>query len=129
MKDLWADFKKFTMQGDLVSIAVAFVLGAAFKTVVDSLVNSVIMPIVAIPFGKPSFDDVTITINDSIIRIGTFITALISFLIIGATLFVVVKTYEKMRSLRSREEIAADPSEVELLGEIRDLLRDQRRPA
>lgn len=126
MRELWADFKKFIMQGDLVAIAVAFVLGAAFKTVVDVLVNAVIMPIVAIPFGKPSFDDVTITINKSHILIGTFITALISFLIIGATLFVVVKVYEKMKSLRSREEIAEDPTEVELLGEIRDLLRQQR---
>lgn len=126
MKDLWADFKKFIMQGDLVAIAVAFVLGAAFKTVVDVMVNAVIMPIVAIPFGKPSFDDVVITVNDSRILIGTFITALISFLIIGATLFVVVKAYEKMKALRSREEIAEDPSEVELLGEIRDLLKQQR---
>lgn len=126
MKDLWADFKKFIMQGDLVAIAVAFVLGAAFKTVVDVLVNAVIMPIVAIPFGKPSFDDVVITVNDSRILIGTFITAVISFLIIGATLFVVVKAYEKMKSLRSREEIAEDPTEVELLGEIRDLLKQQR---
>jgi large conductance mechanosensitive channel len=126
VKELWADFKKFIMQGDLVAIAVAFVLGAAFKTMVDVLVNAVIMPIVAIPFGKPSFDDVVITVNDSRILIGTFITAVISFLIIGATLFVVVKTYEKMKSLRSREEIAEDPSEVELLGEIRDLLKQQR---
>lgn len=126
MNGLWADFKKFIMQGDLVAIAVAFVLGAAFKTVVDVMVNAVIMPIVAIPFGKPSFDDVVITVNDSRILIGTFITALISFLIIGATLFVVVKAYEKMKALRSREEIAEDPSEVELLGEIRDLLKQQR---
>jgi large conductance mechanosensitive channel len=126
VKDLWADFKKFIMQGDLVAIAVAFVLGAAFKTMVDVLVNAVIMPIVAIPFGKPSFDDVVITVNDSKILIGTFITAVISFLIIGATLFVVVKTYERMKSMRSREEIAEDPTEVELLSEIRDLLKQQR---
>ncbi len=126
MKDLWSDFKKFLLQGDLVAIAVAFIIGAAFKTVVDAFTNGIIMPIVAIPFGKPSFDDVTITINDSIIRIGTFINTVISFVIIGATLFVVVKTYEKMKSLRSREEIAEDPTEVDLLVEIRDLLKQQR---
>jgi large conductance mechanosensitive channel len=125
MSNLWNDFKKFLMQGDLVAIAVAFILAAAFKTVVDAFVNGVIMPIVAAVFGKPSFDDVTIDIGDGVIRIGTFINTLISFVIIGATLFVIVKAYEKVKSLRSAEEKAEDPSEIDLLTEIRDLLRQR----
>jgi large conductance mechanosensitive channel len=126
---LWSDFKKFIMQGDLVSVAVAFILGLAFKTVVDSLVNNVIMPIVGIIVGKPSFDDLTLGIGDGVIRYGLFINALINFLIIGATLFVIVRVYEKMKSLRSPAEKAADPSELEVLVEIRELLRSQQRPA
>jgi large conductance mechanosensitive channel len=123
VSNLWDDFKKFIMQGDLVSVAVAFILGLAFKTVVDSLVNDVIMPFIGIIVGKSSFSDLTVTVNDAVIRYGSFISALINFLIIGATLFVVVKAYEKLRDLRSPAEKAADPTELEVLEEIRDLLR------
>lgn len=124
MRRLWDDFKKFIMQGDLVSVAVAFILGLAFKTLVDSLVNDVLMPVVGIAVGKTSFDALTITINDAVIRYGAFIGEMINFVIVGATLFVIVKAYEKLRSLRSRAEKEADPSELEVLTEIRDLLRE-----
>ena len=97
----------------------------AFKTVVDAFVYGVIMPIVAAVFGQPSFDDVTIDLGDGVVRIGTFVNAVISFVIIGATLFVIVKTYEKMKSMRSAEEKAEDPSETDLLVEIRDLLKER----
>lgn len=129
MKNLWDDFKKFLFQGDLVAVAVAFVLGLAFKSIVDSVVNDLMMPMVGIVVGKASFADLTLEINDAVIRYGAFITAVINFLIIGATLFVVVKTYEKLRSLRSAAEKAADPTELDVLAEIRDLLRDQQPSA
>ena len=128
MANLWNDLKKFIMQGDLVAIAVAFILGLAFKAVVDSIVNDLIMPAIGIVFGKASFADLTVTINGAIIRYGAFLTALLNFLIIGVTLFVVVKVYERLKRLRSPAEKAADPSELEVLTEIRDLLRSQRPP-
>jgi len=124
--NLWADFKKFIMQGDLVAVAVAFILGLAFKSVIDSLVNDILMPIVGIAVGKASFSALTVTINDAVIRYGSFIQWVINFLIIGATLFVVVKVYEHMKNLRSREEKEEDPSELDVLTEIRDLLRRQQ---
>jgi len=127
MHNLWNDFKKFIMQGDLVAIAVAFILGLAFKQVVDSVVNDIVNPIIGAIIGKPTFNDLTLDIGDGVIRIGTFISVLINFLIVGATLFVVVKAYEKLRSMRSPAEKAADPSELEVLVEIRELLRDQER--
>jgi large conductance mechanosensitive channel len=127
MQNLWNDFKKFVMQGDLVAVAVAFIIGLAFKTVVDSLVNDIIMPIVGAIVGKPSFDDLTLEIGDGVIRYGSFINAIINFLIIAATLFVIVKAYEKMKSLRSPQEKAEDPSELDVLIEIRDSLRSQQR--
>jgi large conductance mechanosensitive channel len=129
MQNLWNDFKKFALSGDLVAVAVAFIIGLAFKTVVDSLVNDIIMPIVGAIVGKPTFDDLTLGIGDGVIRYGSFINAIINFLIIAATLFVIVKAYEKMKAMRSPAEKAEDPSEVELLGEIRDLLRTQQRGA
>ena len=106
--------------------AVAFILAAAFKAVVDSFVTDVITPIIAAIGGKPNFDDVTIDIGDGVIRIGSFINTIISLVIIGAVLFGIIKGYEKLKSMRSAEEKAEDPSEVELLTEIRDLLRSQR---
>jgi large conductance mechanosensitive channel len=126
MSNLWNDFKKFLMQGDLVAIAVAFILGAAFKTVVDSLVANVFTPIIGGIFGQTDFSGLTLDIGDIRIGYGSFLNAVISFVIIGLTLFVVVKVYEKMKSLRSPEDVAEDPTEVDLLVEIRDLLKQQR---
>ena len=119
------DFKKFIMQGDLVAIAVAFILGAAFKTVVDSLVANVFTPIIGGIFGQTDFSSLTLDIGDVRIAYGAFLNAIISFVIIGLTLFVVVKAYEKMKSMRSADEAAEDPSEVDLLVEICDLLKQR----
>jgi large conductance mechanosensitive channel len=110
------------MQGDLVAVAVAFIIGLAFKTVVDSLVNNIIMPIVGAIFGKPSFDDLTFKIGDGVVQYGLFINAIINFVIIAATLFVIVKVYEAMKARRSPAEKAEDPTELDVLTEIRDLL-------
>jgi large conductance mechanosensitive channel len=125
--NLWSEFKKFVTQGDLVAIAVAFILGLAFKTVVDSLVNNIIMPVIGAIFGKPSFDDLTFEIGDGVVSYGLFINAVINFLIIAATLFVIVRAYEKLRSMRSPAEKAEDPTELDMLTEIRDLLAQQQR--
>ena len=123
VKNIWSDFKKFVMQGDLVTVAVAFVIGLAFKALVESIVNDIMMPLVGAIFGKPSFDDLTLTLGSGVIHYGLFINAVLNFLIIAATLFVVVQAYEKLRGLRSSAEQEADPTELEVLTEIRDLLR------
>lgn len=125
MKALWDDFKKFLLKGDLVAIAVAFILAGAFKVIVDSFVADVITPILAAIGGKPNFDDVTIDIGDGVIRIGSFLNTIISFVIIGFVLFGIVKMYEKAKSLRSAEEVADDPDTVDVLIEIRDLLKER----
>jgi large conductance mechanosensitive channel len=122
VSNLWSDFKKFVMQGDLVAVAVAFIIGLAFKTVVDSLVNDVVMPVIGAVFGKPSFDDLTLKIGDGVVYYGRFINALINFAIIAATLFVIVRVYEAMKARRSPAEKAEDPTELDVLTEIRDLL-------
>jgi len=122
VNNLWNDFKKFVMQGDLVAVAVALILALAFKQVVDALVDFILMPIVGAIFGKPSFDDLTFKLGDGVVHYGAFITVLINFLIVAATLFVVVKTYEAMKARRSPAEKAEDPSELDVLTEIRDLL-------
>lgn len=123
------EFKKFLLRGNVIDLAVAVVIGAAFKSVIDSLVANIIMPIVGIIGGKPSFDDYTITINDSVIRWGSFVTALVSFLVIAAALFVTIKSFEKLQSLRRSGAVEEEPEPLtvgeELLAEIRDLIRAQ----
>jgi large conductance mechanosensitive channel len=123
---IWDDFKKFIVQGDLVTVAVAFILGLAFKQVIDSIVSDIINPIIGAVVGKPTFDDLTIDIGDGVLRIGAFLSVLLNFLIVGATLFVVVKAYEKLKDMRSPAEKQADPSELDVLVEIRELLRSQQ---
>jgi large conductance mechanosensitive channel len=108
------EFKDFLMRGNLIELAVAFVMGGAFAVVVNSLVNDLIMPIVAAIAGKPTFDDLTFTINDSVFRYGTFITSLVSFVIIAAAIFFfVVKPVQMAMARMKKPEEEAGPSDEE----------------
>ncbi len=126
------DFKKFLLRGNVVDLAVAVVIGAAFNAVVQSLVKNIVMPIVGIVGGKPTFDDYFFTVNNSAIRWGSFVTSLVNFIIIAAAIFAAVKAFEKLQERRRAggEEVSDEPLTVEgeLLTEIRDLLRGQRPP-
>jgi large conductance mechanosensitive channel len=91
------DFRDFLLRGNIVELAIAFVMGVAFAAVVNSLVNDLIMPIIAMIFGKPDFSDLTFTINDAKFRYGSFITHVIQFTAIGAAVFFfVVKPVNKL---------------------------------
>jgi large conductance mechanosensitive channel len=109
-QSLLSQFKEFALRGDLLDLAVAFIIGLAFKAVVDALVNNVIMPIVGAVAGKPSFDDLTFRIGDGVVKYGLFINAIVNFLIIAATLFVIVKTAARASELRKRPD--AGPPEL-----------------
>jgi large conductance mechanosensitive channel len=125
-----ADFRKFITRGNVLDLAVAVVIGVAFNAVVTSLVNDVIMQIIAAIVGKPNFNGLTFTIGEGVIYYGRFLTALINFLIIAATLFVIIRAFEELQTRRKSagEDVAEDKSdEVVLLSEIRDLLA-QRQP-
>jgi large conductance mechanosensitive channel len=86
------EFRDFLFRGNIVELAVAFVMGLAFAAVVNSLVNNLLMPVIAMLIGKPNFSDLTFTINDAVFRYGAFITDVIQFLAIAlAVFFFVVK--------------------------------------
>ena len=123
MKKLYEEFKAFVLRGNILDLAVAVVLGAAFAGVVKTFTDGILMPIVAAIFGKPNFDSLTLDIGDGVILYGTFISAVVNFLIVAAALFLVLKAASKM--MRQKQEDAG-PTEVELLTEIRDALRAQR---
>jgi large conductance mechanosensitive channel len=126
------EFKEFINKGNLVEIATAFIMGLAFKGVVDAFVGNgtpelpgIVGAIIAIIFGggPAGLAGKGITVNDTLIPIGSFVAALINFLIIAFIMFLIVKAYNKMKKSSPPDE----PSdEVKLLGEIRDSLRSGR---
>jgi large conductance mechanosensitive channel len=103
------------------------VIGAAFGAVVNSLVQDILTPIISIIFGKPGFQDLTITINGAVIRYGAFLNALLSLLTVGvAVFFFVVKPVNYLMERRKAGDIPppeAVPEDVVLLTEIRDLIQ------
>jgi len=81
------DFKKFILRGNVVDLAVAVVVGVAFAAVVTAFVNDLITPLIAAIFGKPNFSNLYFTLNHSKFRYGSFINALLSFLVIATVVF------------------------------------------
>ena len=95
------EFRDFLLRGNIVELAIAFVMGVAFAAVVNSFVNNLVMPIVAMIIGKPDFSDLTFTINDAVFRYGAFITDVIQFLAIAAAVFLfIVKPVQAMVARR-----------------------------
>jgi large conductance mechanosensitive channel len=84
------EFRAFILRGNLVDLAVAVVIGAAFTTVVTALVKDLITPLIAAVGGEPDFSRLTFTVNDSLFRYGEFLNALIAFVLVAAVLFFLV---------------------------------------
>lgn len=126
-------FKEFIMKGNVIDLAVAVVIGAAFGKVVTSLVEAVLMPLIAALVGSPNFDSFALlTINGNDVKFGVLLTAIVNFLLIAAAVyFAIVLPMNKMIEARNRR-LGIDPAEEEvsedvaLLTEIRDLLAGQR---
>ena len=81
------EFREFLLRGNLIELAIAFVMGIAFAAVVTSFVDNLVMPIIAMIFGEPNFNDLTFTINDAVFRYGAFLTAVVQFIAIAAAVF------------------------------------------
>ncbi len=126
MKKFVQDFKDFAFGGGIIGLAVAFVMATAFGALVAALVETIVMPVIGIVFGEPSFDFLTLEINNSVIRYGSFLTALVVFTATAlGVFFFIVKPYQayQARVAAGEEEAAAEPSDdVKLLMEIRDAL-------
>lgn len=119
------------MKGNVVDLAVAVVIGAAFGTVITALVEHVLMPLISALVGSPSFDDFAVVeINGNLLQFGMLLTALVNFLLVAAAVyFAVVLPMTRYRDARERRRGAAaedvDPN-LQVLHEIRDLLAEQR---
>ena len=100
------EFKDFLFRGNIVELAVAFVIGVAFAALINSFVENLVMPVIAAIIGKPDFSDLTFTINDAVFRYGAFLTAVIQFVAVAAAVFFfVVKPVDAMLARRKREPV------------------------
>ena len=102
------EFKKFLLRGNVVDLAVGIIIGAAFVAIVNSLVADLLTPLIAMIFGKPDFSALTFEINKSTFSYGSFINALISFLIIAAVVFYFIVVPINALIARSRKGAPAD---------------------
>lgn len=122
------EFKSFINRGSVVDIAVAFVMGAAFKTVIDAVAGDgkdnqgLLGGLIGAIFGgnQPNFNDKGVTLNGSFVPIGSFFTSLLNFLLVSLVLFFVIKAYSRFRKTQPEE------TTNQLLASIRDELRHER---
>lgn len=124
-KGFIAEFKAFIARGNVLDMAVGIIIGSAFTAIVTSLVNDIIMPIVGVIIGGIDFSGLKVTVGSSAISYGLFIQAIINFLLIALTVFIIIKALSKAKRKQAEEPAEEEPAptpEVELLTEIRDLL-------
>lgn len=120
---MWNDFKEFLKRGNVIDLAVAVIIGGAFGSIVQSLVNDIVTPLMGIVLGGVDFTGLSLQVGDAAVTYGNFIQAIINFLVIAFVLFLVVRFYNNLK-----EEPAAAPppppaEDIVLLREIRDLLK------
>lgn len=106
------DFKQFILRGNVVDLAVAVVVGAAFGAIVTSLVKDLVTPLIAAIGGKPDFSSLYFTVNGSKFMYGDFLNAVIAFLILAAVIFfLIIQPINKLTEYANRQKVPEDPSE------------------
>lgn len=136
---MMSEFKQFAMRGNVMDLAVAVIIGAAFGKIVESLVQDVIMPPFGKVFGGLDFANYYLPLNNqgtvlslaeakkagAVLAYGNFITILLNFLILAFVIFLMIRLVNKARRGSERQEVAAVPEDILLLREIRDSLKKQ----
>lgn len=133
------EFKEFAMKGNVVDLAVGVIIGGAFNKIVSSLVNDIVMPVIGILTGGVNFTSLSTTLKSAegkkaaiTLNYGQFIQNIVDFLIIAFSIFMVVKTLNKFRREKIEDikpvEPPAPPADIQLLTEIRDLLKKEDMP-
>lgn len=126
------EFKEFISKGNVMDMAVGIIIGGAFTKIVTALVEAILMPVIGAISGGKSVEDMSIMVGNAAIGYGAFIQAIIDFLLIALVLFFILKAFNKAKSIVVKEEEEAPaepepvPADVELLTEIRDLLKEKK---
>ncbi|MDR0519364.1 MAG: large conductance mechanosensitive channel protein MscL [Clostridiales Family XIII bacterium] len=124
-KGIVQEFKEFALRGNVLDLAVAVVMGAAFNEVVKSLVDGVITPIIGIIAKTESIALLKVTVGSADIKYGEFISTAIHFFLVALAIFIMVKLINSFRTKQKEDDAPAEPTEKELLMEIRDLLKER----
>ncbi|MFR7590870.1 MAG: large-conductance mechanosensitive channel protein MscL [Longibaculum sp.] len=138
MKKFINEFKEFAMRGNVLDMAIGVIIGGAFGKIVSSLVNDIIMPIITLLTGAADFTKLSLVLKEPVgdsqgivLMYGNFLQNVIDFLIIALVIFMMLKMIMKLSSLRQKEEVEevkeSGPTTEELLIEIRDLLKNDKK--
>ena len=131
------EFREFAVKGNMVDLAVAVIIGAAFSKIIDSLVKDVIMPVIGLLLGGVDFSNLFVTLGAgsyatlaeaekagaAVLRYGTFLQTVVDFLIVAWVVFIAIKAINRLKREQPAPAPAAPPEEVVLLREIRDAVR------
>lgn len=128
MKSFIKEFKAFAMKGNVLDLAVAVVIGAAFGKIVSSLVDNIITPSIGLFMGGVDFSGLSYTVEDAVISYGKFVQSVFDFIIVAFVIFVVVKAINRAKGVldnesKQEEKPKEPPEEIRLLREIRDSLQ------
>ncbi|KYG91942.1 large conductance mechanosensitive channel protein MscL [Metasolibacillus sp. FSL H7-0170] len=127
---MWKDFKEFAMRGNVIDLAVAVVIGAAFGKIVSSLVDDIIMPLIGVLTGGINFSEsFAFGSGDAQVKIGAFLQSIIDFTLIAFAIFIAIRLMNKLSRKKEEAAVEAAPevdSKEELLKEIRDLLKEKQ---
>ncbi|THE11822.1 large conductance mechanosensitive channel protein MscL [Bacillus timonensis] len=123
------EFKKFALKGNVIDLAVGVIIGGAFGKIVTSLVNDIIMPLIGFLLGGVNISEASIPFNGEEIMYGAFLQTVLDFLIISFSIFLFIRFFQRFKK-KEEEKPTAEPTptkEEQLLAEIRDLLKEQKR--
>lgn len=135
-KGFFAEFKEFALKGSVVDVAIGMIIGAAFSAIITSLVDDILMPLIGIILGKVDFATLSVTVGSANVMYGSFIQAIVDFLLVALTIFICIRMVNKTRNKLKKEEEVEEEEEaaeeeptpdVALLTEIRDLLKEQNK--
>ena len=134
VKKSLGEFKEFISKGNVVDMAVGVIIGSAFGKIVTSLVEKILMPIIGVLIGGLDFSDLSITVGTAKVGYGSFIQSVVDFLIVAFCLFLIVKAMNKFQNAVKKDVIedaietekSNDEKELELLSEIRDLIKKKK---
>ncbi len=134
-----AEFRKFIAKGNVLDMAVGVIIGSAFNAIINSLVNDILSPVIGLITGGLDFTNMSLTLVQAtegrdavILSFGSFLNACVQFLLVALTLFIIVRTANRMKDLRLKKEAeekaqapAPKAADIVLLEEIRDLLKNK----
>lgn len=129
-KGFLSEFKEFISRGNVMDMAVGVIIGGAFTTIVTSLVNDILMPLIGIISGGVDLSGLAITVDGAVLQYGMFLQNIVNFLIVAFCMFAVIKSINSLSKLHKKEEEAAaeppaESDEVKILKEIRDYLAEK----